>query len=83
VKADVGIAREQRRPFGERFLDAVLAKVELARLDQQFDLFGWAALADGNQLDLCRITPGELRGATDALEDSVQSVCGIAHSEAL
>ena len=52
VKAKVGILGKQQWPFGKGFLNAALAKVLLAGLDQRFDFLRRAAFADGNQLNI-------------------------------
>ena len=83
VQAHVGMTGEQRRPFGERFLDPVLAEVPLAGVDQRIDLLGRAALADRDQLDLGGIALGEQGGAGDPVEDMLPSLCSAAHPPAL
>ena len=60
VEADVGMARAQRRPFGERLLDPAFAEIALAGGDQRLDLLGAAGLADGDQRDVGRIAAREL-----------------------
>ena len=63
VEADVGMASEQRRPFGERFLDPAFAEIALAGVDQRLDLVGRAALADRDQLDVRRDRAGQALAA--------------------
>jgi hypothetical protein len=78
VQPDIGVTRQQCRPFGERLLDTVLAKVALAGGDQRLDFRRRATLADRNQLDLRRVAPGKPRRGGDLLVDAAQSFSGAA-----
>ena len=71
VEPDVGIAREQGWPLAERFLDAVLAKVALASVDQRLDFLGGAALADGDELNVGRIALRNLGSPGNLIEDGL------------
>src|ERR1700759_5122172 len=82
-KPEVGMAGQQRRPFGERFLDAILAEVALTGLDQRLYLLDGAALADRDELDVLGRTPRERRRTSDSLDDLFPSLSGVAHGVAL
>ena len=83
VEADVGMAGEQRRPFGERFLHPVLAEVALAGVDQRLDLLGRRPLLTAISWTSRGIALGERGGRGDAVEDLLTSVGGAAHRGAL
>src|SRR3712207_6813533 len=77
------MARQKRRPFGERLLHPVLAEFALPSRDELFDLIRAPSLADGDQLNVGRVAAGELGGRGNAVEDQLATVCGAAHWRAI
>jgi len=63
------MASADRRPFGQRFLHAVLAEIALAGREQGLDLLGGASLGDGDQGYASRVAPRELADGTNAVSD--------------
>ena len=79
VEAHIGEPLEQRRPFRERLLDAVLPEVALSSSDQRLDLFSRAPLADSDQLDIGGIALRNRSCPGDSPEDLFASLCSAAH----
>ena len=73
------MAGEERRPFGERFLNPAFAEIALAGGDQRLDLVGRPALADRDQLHVRRIAPREPCRRGDAVEDLRTAIGGARH----
>lgn len=76
VKPDVGVMREQRRPFAKGFLDAAFAELPLAGRDQLFDLLDGSPLAYRDQRDFGRIAPSQKGRSSNAVEDGFSAVGG-------
>jgi hypothetical protein len=70
------VAAEQLGPFGLRLLDPAFAEIALAGGDEGFDLVDRPALADRDQLDGLRLTPGKPGCRGDAVEDGLSAVGG-------
>jgi hypothetical protein len=83
MEAQVGMTRKQRRPFGERFLNPILAEIALPSGNQHLDLLIRSAFADSDQLDLGRIALCERGRLGDSVEDLLASIGGGRHAEAL
>src|SRR5438477_10050473 len=83
MEPNVRMTRAQPWPFGEYLLNAILTKVALSGRDQCFDLIDGAGLADGDQLDVGGIAPGELGGSRNAIEDLLTSIGGATHRRGL
>jgi hypothetical protein len=67
VQAGIRMARADRRPFAGRFLDAILAEMALPGGRQRLDCLGGAALGDGDQGDVIRLSPRDLAGGGNRL----------------
>src|SRR3954465_14819669 len=80
MKDDVWMTRAKLGPFAGRLLDSILAEIALTGRDELLDLLGGAALADGDQLNIRRLTQRERRRLGDSFEDEPPTVSRVAHA---
>ena len=83
VQHDVRVRFAQRRPFGLRFLHAVLAKDALPGSNQRGDVFCGVGLADRYKRDIRSLAPGKRGGGSDADVYSREQLVWLIHAALL
>ena len=61
MQLNIGVGSNQRGPFALCLLNAILPKRTLACRDKWRDRLGWMRLRDGDERDVARLTPRDLR----------------------